>query len=141
MSELIDDFVSGNINNLQEKLSEIALRIFSFHDLREDYQESFYHGFLLGISIGAQDRFIIKSNRESGYGRYDIAWYPNHESGSKIKDPGVIIELKIDNSSAEEALNQINVKHYETDLIQHGCDKILKYGIHFNGKKLKIVKA
>jgi hypothetical protein len=134
LDRLVDSFITGQVASVQTGLQESIVQSMSFHDVNERSQESFYHGFLLGISLGAKGRYTIKSNRESGYGRYDIAWYPKDVS----KHPGILIELKIDNSSAKKALAQINTKRYETDLVQYGCKKIISYGIHADGKNIKV---
>jgi hypothetical protein len=132
--KLVLKFVEGDYKYLEYALNETALSTFSYYDVANNNQESFYHGFLLGISLGTKERYVIKSNRESGYGRYDIAWYPKDVE----KDPGILIELKIDNSSAEEALAQIDTKKYEAELVRYGCKKIISYGIHADGKKIKV---
>lgn len=132
LGKLLGDFIGGRIIDLQTKLQKLLLETMSFHDVGEGTQESFYHGFLLGLTLGLKDRYTIKSNRESGYGRYDIALYPNNQK----KDPGVIIEVKMNKESSETAVMQIQDKEYSTDLRQHGCKTVHLYGIHFDGKKV-----
>jgi hypothetical protein len=134
IEKLVLKFIEGDSIYLEYSLNETALSTFSYHDVASNKQENFYHGFLLGISLGAKDRYVIKSNREAGYGRYDIAWFPKNIE----QDPGILIELKIDSSSSEEALAQIDTKKYETDLVQYGCKKIISYSIHADGKKIKV---
>ncbi|KLU70694.1 MAG: hypothetical protein RHS_3493 [Robinsoniella sp. RHS] len=97
----------------------------------EDYNENFYHGFLLGCLSGMSD-YYVKSNRESGDGRSDIIIrHPD------FNEKAVILELKCTASprkmedKCQEALNQIEVKHYDDELIEEGYEDIIKYGIAF----------
>lgn len=133
-TEFLQDFLAallaGAIEKVQIYLSTIILESFSFHDVDVLKQESFYHGFLLGITLGLKGRYHVNSNRESGYGRYDIALYPNDPT----KDPGVIIEVKMNKESADDAILQIQDKAYATELIRHGCKTVFLYGLHFDGK-------
>jgi hypothetical protein len=132
LMDLLDDLIDGHIIDLQTKLQDLILTTMSFHDVGEQTQESFYHGFLLGMTLGLKDRYLVKSNRESGYGRYDIALYPIDPG----KNPGIVIEVKMNKESPETALMQIQDKAYATDLRQHGCKIIHLYGIHFDGKQV-----
>jgi hypothetical protein len=134
ITKLFESFILGSPEDIEDILNETAIQSFSFHDITKKNRETFYHGFLLGIGLCAKERYSIKSNRESGYGRYDIAWYPKNIE----KDPGILIELKVDSSSAKKALAQIDTRKYEADLVQYGCKKIISYGIHANGKKIKV---
>ena len=105
--------------------------------------ERFYHGFVLGLMVDLKDQYVITSNRESGFGRYDIILEPR----DKNKD-GMIIEFKVFNprkeASLEEtvqsALAQIEEKQYEADLLARGipAEHIRKYGFAFEGKKVLI---
>ena len=135
-TQFLSDFLTALITGFAEKvqicLSSIMMESFSFHDVDILKKESFYHGFLLGLSLGLKGRYTIKSNRESGFGRYDIALYPNNPT----KDAGVIIEVKMNQESAEGAILQIQDKAYATDLRLHGCQTIHLYGIHFDGKQV-----
>ena len=131
LMSLLEDFMQGNEINIQHKLTAVILDTMSFHDVAENRQEALYHGFMLGMSLGLKGRYEVESNRESGYGRYDIAWFPKDPA----KDPGVIFEIKISNKeTAETALAQIDNKKYATALKKHGCKVIKKYGLHFDGK-------
>jgi hypothetical protein len=129
MPALLEDLILGNAINLQKKLQQLILESMSFHDVSETNQESFYHGFLLGITLGLRGRYTVKSNRESGYGRYDLALYPQEPQ----KDPGIVIEVKM-GPKVEVGLNQIEQKAYYQDLQTHGCRQINGYSIAFDGK-------
>lgn len=104
LEQFLTSLLNGEEQKVQAYLSTIVLESFSFHDVDIFKQESFYHGFLLGLSLGLKDRYTIKSNRESGYGRYDVALCPVNPA----KDPGVIIEVKMNKKSAKKALAQSN---------------------------------
>ena len=113
-------------------------RSISFYD---SGAEGFYHGLILGLIAMMDNQYIIKSNRESGDGRYDISLFPRDK-----KYPGIIMELKsekdlsdnkLDELSAE-ALAQIDDRRYDTEMRENGIRNILKLGIAFSGKKVKI---
>ena len=98
--------------------------------------ESFYHGMMLGLCAVLSNRYQVRSNRESGLGRFDIMLIPRTKSM-----PGFIYEFKhtndkkIDlNTLADEALKQINEKKYDTELSELGISDIIKIGIAFRGK-------
>lgn len=138
LKDFLAALLAGAVEKVQIYLSTIIMESFSFHDVDVLKQESFYHGFLLGLTLALRGRYHVNSNRESGFGRYDIALYPNDPN----KDPGVIIEVKMNKDSADMALLQIQDKAYTTELKQRGCKTVLLYGLHFDGKKVstKLVK-
>ena len=106
--------------------------------------ERFYHGFALGLLVDLKGRFVVTSNRESGFGRYDIMLEPVNRD----RDDAIIIEFKVFNPRKEKtledtlavALAQIEEKQYEAELIGKGfkLEKIRKYGFAFEGKKVLI---
>lgn len=108
--------------------------------------ENFYHGFVLGLMVDQSENYIITSNRESGFGRYDIMLEPIDKNNDKY--PGIIIEFKVINSRKENsleetvkaALNQIEEKNYDAELIKRGVNKenIHHYGFAFKGKEVLI---
>lgn len=105
--------------------------------------ERFYHGFVLGLMVELADRYVITSNRESGFGRYDVMLKPR-----KKEDDAIILEFKVydpdDEESLEDtvkaALKQIEDKNYKSVLMTEGIseDRIRKYGFGFEGKKVLI---
>ena len=133
--EMLDAMTAGKVDLFQKHLGKILKDSVSYHDTAQP--ESFYHGLILGFSVLMEDEYRVESNRESGYGRFDIAFFP-------LKDgtPGVILELKSAKSEeameekAKEALRQIEEKAYLTEFSQQGVKEVWKYGIAFCGKKV-----
>ena len=138
--QMLDAMLCGNKDDFADTLRLILLENVSVHDAA--YPETFYHGMMLGFSLLLDGRYEIESNKESGYGRFDLVFIP------KDKDKaGVIMEFKKAQSEdaldakAEEALKQIEDKEYMTAFAKRGIQKIWKYGIAFCGKKLALVRG
>ncbi len=117
-----------------------------FEDMIQDWfsVNDDYHGFVLGLIVELADRYVITSNRESGFGRYDVMLEP------KAGDCGIIMEFKVQEEEEKEladtvrrALKQIEEKQYQANLIARGIpeDRIRKYGFAFRGKKVLIGSA
>ena len=128
-------------------MNKVALATFSYFDTgknpsREE-PERFYHGFVLGLMVELSDRYILTSNRESGFGRYDVVLEPRRPD-----DDGMILEFKVQDVDDEkeladtvrEALAQIDRQKYEVMLVEKGVSKerIRKYGFAFSGKRVLI---
>ena len=136
LRHMLRAMVSWDAATFRNRLQKILTGIVSYHDAANN-PENFYHGLLLGFAVLMSGSYRVESNRESGYGRFDIAFFP-------LKDgaPGVILELKSAKSEeameekAKEALRQIEEKSYITELSQQGAGEVWKYGIAFHGKRL-----
>lgn len=132
---MLDAMMTGKAAVFQKYLGRILRDMVSFHDTAQP--EVFYHGLMLGLTVLVEGEYRIESNRESGYGRFDIAFFPLKE-----KAPGVILELKVAKSEEElaakarEALEQIDKKAYATELARQGVKEIWSYGIAFWGKQM-----
>ncbi|NFR85897.1 AAA family ATPase [Clostridium sp. ZS2] len=121
-----------------------VLKNLSYFDVAGNEPEKVYHAFVLGMIVSLEDEYEVKSNKESGYGRYDVMLIPKDKS--KL---GIIIEFKkIDDfmsksieKGVEEALNQIEENKYESELREKNINNILKLAIVFKGKKVEIVEA
>lgn len=146
-----NDFVKalllGDIKAMNTYMNRVALSTFSYFDTgnnpsREE-PERFYHGFVLGLMVELSDRYILTSNRESGFGRYDVMLEPRDAA-----DDGIILEFKVQDKGEEKelsdtveaALEQIERKKYEAMLAEKGVprEKIRKYGFAFCGKAVRI---
>jgi hypothetical protein len=148
-NDFIKALLSDNVKKMNTFMNKVALNTFSYFDVgnkpsSDSEPERFYHGFVLGLIVELADRYEVKSNRESGFGRYDVVMIPHDKS-----DKAFIFEFKVkdvdDNESTIEdtlknAHAQIEEKQYEAELIASGCakDKIRKYGFAFEGKKVLI---
>ncbi|MCI9360311.1 MAG: AAA family ATPase [Hungatella sp.] len=142
---LLDD-----VKGMNAYMNKVVMATFSYFDTgkspSEEAPERFYHGFVLGLMVELADRYVLTSNRESGFGRYDVMLEPRRPG-----DVGIIMEFKVQDSAEEKelsdtvdaALKQIKEKEYETVLIEKGISKenIYNYGFAFCGKKVLIKKG
>ena len=141
--------MSGDIEAMNYYMNKVALATFSYFDVGSGSTETmeperFYHGFVLGLMAEQMEDFEIRSNRESGFGRYDIMMIPH----DPVKNPAIIIEFKVCSRTCKEtmedavqsALQQITDKKYEAELLAQGIPKeqIRHYGFAFEGKKVLI---
>jgi len=139
--------LNGDIESFKQDFGQVLTRTISVHDAAHN-PEAFYHGFILGLTAGLdQAKYEIRSNKESGLGRYDIAIIPKDLSRLAIifeiksltppkltkKKLAKYLELEL-TKAAQIALEQINGKQYETELSQRGINNILKIGLAFSGK-------
>ena len=133
--DMLDSMLNGDLDEFDMNLESILKNNASFHDTANG--ESFYHGMMLGFCVLLKDTHIVKSNRESGYGRFDLALLPKTSDGQ-----GVILEFKRAESEAQlqekakEALQQIEDMEYITQLQEKQINKVWKYGIAFYGKRI-----
>ena len=141
---LLDDVKAMNLY-----MNRVALETFSYFDTGKapslEEPERFYHGFVLGLMVELAGRYILTSNRESGFGRYDVMLEPK-----RAEDNAYIIEFKVQDTDEKEladtvldALRQIDRQNYETALAAKGIarERIRKYGFAFCGKRVQIGKA
>ena len=147
-NEFIKALLQGNKKVMNIYMNRVALRTFSFFDTGNhpsafSEPERFYHGFVLGLIVDLQDRYMINSNRESGFGRYDVLLEPLNNA-----DDAIILEFKVHDADEEDtladtvaaALEQIEEKQYVQSIIAKGIPegRIRKYGFAFEGKTVLI---
>jgi len=150
-NEFIKALINGDVESMNEYMNDVALQTFSSFDSGKKESakkapENFYHGFVLGLMVDQIENYLIISNRESGYGRYDIMLEPIDKSNEEL--PGIVIEFKVINpkkettleDTVEAALEQIEEKKYDAELIKRGVKKenIHHYGFAFKGKEVLI---
>ena len=129
----------GDIKKFEKTLGEIMINMLSHFDLDKE-MEKIYQVFMIGLVGFLMGKYEIISNDESGYGRYDLAMIP-----IKSNEKAYLMEFKISKTkkgmeeSAEKALKQIDEKKYDTKLKARGIKNILKIGIAFYGKEVKVV--
>ena len=141
-NEFLQALLSGDMPKFREFLGDVMLQTISCYDMAHQ-PEAFYQGLMIGLTASLdKSSYQLKSNKESGHGRYDIMLIP--------RDPqqlGIVIELKSVKSSdndqqrthlleqeAQQALQQINSKHYDSEFKQHGLSQWLNIGLAFSGK-------
>lgn len=144
----IKAMLCGNIKEMNAYMNEVALATFSSfdtgsHPSGRTQPERFYHGFVLGLLVELRDQYEVRSNRESGYGRYDVMLIPRQKNQLafvlEFKVYDAQEELKLEDT-VQSALVQIEEKDYDTELIERGISKskIRHYGFAFEGKRVLI---
>lgn len=147
-NEFVKALLSDDVDVMNEYMNRISQTIFSFFDVGKSPSgkaepERFYHGFVLGLIVELAGRYVVTSNRESGFGRYDVCLEPTRE-----EDNAVLMEFKVFQPNREKtleetvqaALRQIEEKRYAAGLMERGIEKerIRAYGVAFEGKKVLI---
>ena len=149
-NDFIKALLFDDVKGMNVYMNKVAMATFSYFDTgkspSEEAPERFYHGFVLGLMVEMADRYVLTSNRESGFGRYDVMLEPRRSG-----DVGIIMEFKVQDRTEEKelsdtvdaALKQIKEKEYKTVLIEKGIskEKIRSYGFAFCGKQVLIKKG
>ena len=151
LTRFVKATLQGDAESMEIYLNNIMLASMSSFDGGSNpsirLPENFYHGLVLGLLVDQAGQYNLRSNRESGYGRYDVVMEPK-----KPDDPAVILEFKVLDArkgektledTAENALKQISEKKYDAELLSRGipAERILRYGLAFKGKECLIRKA
>lgn len=160
-NDFIKALLLGDVKAMNLYMNRVTTEMFSFFDTGKSPQgepERFYHGFVLGLMVELEDRYVITSNRESGFGRYDVMLEPRSLAALQGKDAAphndvlpdaIIIEFKVQDTEETEltetvrsALKQIEERDYQASLIARGIpeERIRKYGFAFCGKRVLIAQ-
>ena len=141
LRSILKDLVELNLDEFQKKFRVLVREMFSYMDVGENTAENFYHAFVLGMLVGLKDTYYVNSNRESGFGRYDIMLEPHDKTKNSF-----IIEFKVADDFEEETIEeviekakkQIDEKGYESNLKERGFTNITKMVFAFKGKECKM---
>ncbi|MCI8771772.1 MAG: AAA family ATPase [Lachnospiraceae bacterium] len=148
-NEFINALLHDNVRKMNTFMNKVALNTFSSFDSgnkpsEQTEPERFYHGFVLGMVVNMADMYIVRSNRESGYGRYDVMLEPVDKNGKAFIFEFKVLDPDEDEETLEDTLaaahRQIAEKKYETELVSRGFapEKIRKYGFAFRGRECLI---
>lgn len=146
-NDFIKALLLGDIDAMNDYMNGVSQSVFSYFDTGKNPSrkepERFYHGFVLGLMVELRGRYVLTSNRESGFGRYDVLLEPLN-----FKDDAIILEFKVFqpkkekdlSDTVEAALKQIEDMNYASGLLARGIRKeqIRKYGFAFSGNKVLI---
>jgi hypothetical protein len=139
LQQLLKALMQEDIAGFEQYLAEMVQAVLSYHDTSGDEPERVYHAFVLGLLVNLGSQYQVRSNRESGYGRYDMMLIPKD-----IRQTGFVFEFKKVNSKYDKtpktamknALKQIQDRHYALELRQAGVQKILGLGVVVHKKKV-----
>ena len=142
-NQFMKALLSDDIDAMNYYMNQIIMTTFSYFDVGQNEPERFYHGFVLGLIVELSDTYKITSNRESGFGRYDVMLKPFDKSKNAY-----ILEFKVHNPRTEDSLKdtvskallQIDEKNYDAELIADGFreEQICHFGFAFEGKHVLI---
>ena len=147
-NDFIKALLQDDTKAMNAYMNRVARDTFSYFDTgrkpSEEEPERFYHGFVLGLMVDLQDRYVITSNRESGFGRYDVMLEPKRPK----EDDAIILEFKVHDpedegtlqDTVQAALRQVEKKQYAAALVSRGIapERIRSYGFVFQGKRVLI---
>lgn len=136
---LLQSLVKGDTDTFLQIFQDFLLSSVSVFDVAAEEPEKIYHAFVLGMLVGLQGRYEVKSNRESGYGRYDVMLIPKNSD-----ELGIVLEFKKARAqesleqAATQALSQIEEMQYQRELVQRGIQRTLWLALAFKGKRVEM---
>ena len=143
LGSVLLSLVREEIESFKENFRDIVINSLSYFDISGKNPEMFYHGLILGMVVSLKEKYIVESNRESGYGRADVLLIPRDKN-----DKGIVMEFKkkysTDKSLLESAIKgyeQIENRKYEEEIKKYGVEEVIKVSIAFEGKKIEIVTS
>lgn len=142
LRSILKDLLTLNLKEFEKKFDVLVREMFSFMDVGENTAENFYHAFVLGMLVGLRDTYYVNSNRESGYGRYDIMLEPKDKTANSFIMEFKVLENKEEKTiedTIENAKKQIEEKKYEENLQERGFENITKMVFAFKGKEVRMV--
>ena len=138
---VLDNLVKNNLEDFAEYFTEFITKVTSYYDFADKEPERVYHALVLGMMVNLQSKYRITSNRESGFGRYDIMLHPLQENLPayifEFKKHHQIKEKNID-ETLQNAMSQIKTRNYAATLQQEGFQNIELIAIAFKGKEVKL---
>ena len=141
LNSILKDLITLNLREFEKKFDVLVREMFSYMDVGENTAENFYHAFVLGMLVGLKDTYYVNSNRESGYGRYDIMLEPKDKNGNSFIMEFKVLENKEEKTiedTIKNAKKQIEEKRYEENLKERGFKNITKMVYAFKGKEVEI---
>ena len=141
LTSILKDLIELNLKEYEKKFKVLVNEMFSYMDVGKNTAENFYHAFVLGMLVGLKDTYYVNSNRESGFGRYDIMLEPKVKNGNcfimefKVMEN---MEEKTIEDTLENAKKQIEDRGYESNLRERGFTNIIKMVYAFNGKDVEM---
>ena len=141
LTSILKDLITLNLKEFEKKFEVLVEEMFSFMDVGKNTAENFYHAFVLGMLVGLRDSYYVNSNRESGYGRYDIMLEPKEKTGNSFIMEFKVLENKEEKTiedTIKNAKQQIEEKKYEESLKERGFTNITKMVFAFCGKEVKM---
>ena len=141
LNSILKDLITLNLKEFEKKFDVLVREMFSYMDVGENTAENFYHAFVLGMLVGLKDTYYVNSNRESGYGRYDIMLEPKDKNGNSFIMEFKVLENKEEKTiedTIKNAKKQIEEKRYEENLKERGFKNITKMVYAFKGKEVEI---
>lgn len=141
LTSILKDLIELNLKEYEKKFKVLVNEMFSYMDVGKNTAENFYHAFVLEMLVGLKDTYYVNSNRESGFGRYDIMLEPKDKNGNcfimefKVMEN---IEEKTIEDTLENAKKQIEDRGYESNLRERGFTNIIKMVYAFNGKDVEM---